>query len=115
MPPAPYNYRRISFAGRPSVAAGGVAAQLPALEEQQQAVLHIGKDTLYRRGKTLIAANASDVDLDNSQDIVEIERFSPDYFALIAANSKAENALLARQAEDQELIVRLRGKTYRIK
>ena len=80
------------------------------------AVLTVGKETIYRRGKTLIVANARDVDLEKEKDtIVEIERFTENYFALIAENSKSENAVLARQTADQEMIIRLRGTVYRIK
>ena len=47
--------------------------------------------------------------------IINIERFGDDYFALVAKNSKSENAVLAHQPDGQELIIRLRGRVYRIK
>ena len=47
--------------------------------------------------------------------IIEIERFSEDYFKLTAANTANENAVFARQPEKEELLIRLRGKIYRIK
>lgn len=72
--------------------------------------------TVYKRGKTVIAANATDVDLEKQKnEIVEVERYSKDYFDLVAANSKTENEILAEQLDDEELIIRLRGKIYRIK
>jgi hypothetical protein len=47
--------------------------------------------------------------------IKEIKRFSKEYFDLAAANTQFENALLAAQQNDEELIVRLRGTVYHIK
>ena len=101
-----------------SLLAPGVALQ--SVDEDKvvlsAAVLHVGKETLYRRGKLLIVSNASDVDVEKDRDkIIPIDRFSTEYFALVAANSKSDNAVLARQEADQEMIVRLRGKIYRIK
>ncbi len=75
-----------------------------------------GQETAYLRGNTLIASNAADVDLDKQQDqIIEITRYSDEYFDLIKNNSQSENRLLALQQADEELIVRLQGKIYRIK
>ena len=82
----------------------------------EQTIRRAGKETLYKRGKMLIATNAMDIDPDKDKDkITEIERFGDEYFKLVAANSKAENEMLANQSEGEELIVRLRGKAYRIK
>jgi Ca-activated chloride channel family protein len=79
------------------------------------AVLQVGNETLFRRGRLLIAANAREVDLEQEGDqIVNVARYSDAYFRLVAANRPAENAVLARQAVDEELIVRLRGQVYRI-
>ena len=73
-------------------------------------------NTLYKRGQILFADNASDVDLVKEKDnIVELKLFSDEYFALIKDNSVTENQLLASQKSGEELIVRLRGKIYRIK
>ena len=97
---------------------GGVLIQSIDSDEESisDAVLNVGKETIYRRGKTLIVSNARDVDLEKDKDqIIEIERYSDEYFTLVAANSKSENAVLARQAADQEMIIRLRSQVYRIK
>ena len=40
---------------------------------------------------------------------------SDDYFKLLEHNSMEENRLLASQRRGEELIIRLRGKIYRIK
>ena len=77
-------------------------------------VRQAGKDALYRRGKLLIAANARDVDLSKNPKLIEIKRFSDAYFKLAADNTQSENQLLAAQREGEELIVRLRGKVYKI-
>ena len=76
----------------------------------------IGKNTLYRRGKTWIDASAKDVDVakDKSK-IKEIKRFSKEYFELTEKNSKSENAVLAIQKDDQQLLIKLRGQIYLIK
>ncbi|MEZ6095140.1 MAG: VIT domain-containing protein [Pirellulaceae bacterium] len=71
--------------------------------------------TLYVRGKTLIADNAAEIDVEKDRSIVEIKRFSDEYFELIAANTEKDNRYLSAQLEDQELLIVLRGKTYLIK
>ncbi len=75
-----------------------------------------GGETLYKRGKAWYAANAADVDLaKDTAKLEEIKRFTDAYFKLIAENTAKENAVLARQQEGEELIIRLRGKLYRIR
>ena len=64
----------------------------------------------------MIAANATDVDLEKQKDeIVEVKKYSQEYFDLVTANTKAENEFLAELLDDEELIIRLRDKIYRIK
>jgi Ca-activated chloride channel family protein len=73
-------------------------------------------EALYKRGNVLIAANAKDVDLkEEDANIKKIKRFSDEYFQLVKANTPAENAILAQQADGEELIVKLRGEVYSIK
>jgi Ca-activated chloride channel family protein len=77
----------------------------------------VGNQSVYRRsGKVWVTPDTAEIDLerDKSQ-IKEIERFSADYFALVAANSPVENQLLSSQQEDVELLVRLRGQVYHVK
>ena len=79
------------------------------------AVQNVGNETLYKRGRTLYAANAQEVDPDKDDaKIKKVKRFTDEYFALVKANTTGENALLARQQEGDELIVKLRGQVYRI-
>jgi Ca-activated chloride channel family protein len=80
------------------------------------AVRNVGNETLYKRGNLWFAASAGDVDLEKDADkIVTVERFSDEYFKLTAANTASENAVLSRQQEGEELIIKLRGTVYRIK
>lgn len=80
------------------------------------AVQTVGQTTLFRRGKTWVAEDARDADLDNGANKIQtIARFSDDYFKLVAANSPDENAVLARQNAGEEFILKLRGQYYRIK
>jgi Ca-activated chloride channel homolog len=80
------------------------------------AVQTYGNQTLYKRGKTLIAANAREVDPEkDSAKIKDVDRFSDDYFKLVSANTADENLVLANQSENEELIIRLRGQVYRIR
>lgn len=72
--------------------------------------------SLYKRGQITFAANATDVDIEKQKsEIVEIERFTDEYFQLVQSNSTSENEWLAAQQDDEELVVRLQGRIYRIK
>ncbi len=86
--------------------------QIPGVGGVRQA----GNSTIYKRGDVLFADNAIDVDPEKQKsEIVELSRFSDEWFKLTKANSSDENAILADQNEGEILIVRLRGKIYRIK
>lgn len=79
-------------------------------------VVQVGNGAVYRRGKTWIAENAKDVDLEKDQEkIKNVDRFSDEYFKLVDANTASENALFARQQAGEELVVKLRGQAYRIR
>lgn len=57
-------------------------------------------------------------DIDPEKDSAKIkvvDRFSDDYFKLVADNSAGENAILSRQQPGEELLIKLRGQAYRIK
>lgn len=78
-------------------------------------VQNVGSQTLYKRGKLWIAANAQKIDPDKDQaKIKKVKRFSDEYFALVKANTQDENAVLATQQEGEELLITLRGQTYQI-
>ena len=76
----------------------------------------VGNETLYKRGSQWFAASAKDVDLKRDADKVQtLERFGDEYFKLVAANTPAENAVLARQQAGEELVIKLRGQIYLIR
>lgn len=80
-----------------------------------EAVQNVGSQTLYRRGKVWIAANAQTIDLEKDQaKIKKVKRFSDEYFALVKANTADENAVLATQQDGEELLITLRGQAYQI-
>lgn len=105
-------------AGRPQAA----AASAPGVryrdidkdeEVSTQSVQIVAGQTLYKRGQQWVAANAKDVDLKNEADKIKtVERFSEDYFKLVAANTASENAVLARQQPGEELVIKIRGQIY---
>jgi len=81
-----------------------------------QTVQIVGNETLYKRGSQWFAASARDVDLKRDADKVKtLERFSDEYFKLVAANTPTENAVLARQQAGEELVIKLRGQIYLIR
>ena len=80
------------------------------------AVQTYGNQTLYKRGKTLIAANCQGIDPEKDKDKIKtVERFSEAYFALVKDNTAEENLVLANQAAEDELIINLRGQVYCIR
>ena len=88
-----------------------------AKPEVVRGVRQVDQQTLYRRdGRTWIAANAADVDLEkDAAKIEEIRRFTKEYFDLVRLNTVAENRVLASQRDNEELVVRLRGQVYWVK
>jgi Ca-activated chloride channel homolog len=79
-------------------------------------VQSIGNETLYKRGKIWIAESAKAIDLEKDSSQIEIiERFGDAYFKLVAENNSSENAILAHQKTGEELVLKLRGKFYRIR
>ncbi len=81
-----------------------------------QTVQIVGNETLYKRGNQWFATSAKDVDLKRDADKVKtVERFSDEYFKLAAANTAAENAVLARQQAGEEMVIKLRGQIYLIR
>jgi Ca-activated chloride channel family protein len=84
-------------------------------EVTARGVVQAKDETVYRRGKQLIAANAREVDPEKEKDKIKtIKRFSDEYFALVKANTPTENAVLAQQTEGDSLLIKLRGQVYQI-
>ena len=63
-----------------------------------------------------VTASTAKLDLVKDADKIKvIERFSKDYFKLVGDNSVEENQVFAAQKAGEELLVELRGVTYRMK
>ncbi|QDT31662.1 VIT domain-containing protein [Thalassoglobus polymorphus] len=86
--------------------------------DYQKIVRKAGTQTVYKRGKLLVTPETASLDLEKEEDkakVIEIKRYSKEYFELTDANSTAENEVLTLQEEDEELLVKFRGKIYLIK
>ena len=112
---------KASAAASSAGVAGGLGAGLAIRDIDSDEIVAVntvrtvGKETLYKRGKLWIAANARDVDLKKDRrQVVVVRRFSTDYFRLTKENSAAENKVLAAQRAGEHLLIRLRGTIYRI-
>ncbi|MDH3718135.1 MAG: VIT and VWA domain-containing protein [Planctomycetota bacterium] len=102
-----------------STAPGKDGAQLYSLEEDKEisaaGVRNVGNSSIYRRGKFWVATNCADLDPEKDKEqIKKIKRFGDEYFALVRANTKADNEILARQRLGEELLIRLKGQAYHL-
>jgi Ca-activated chloride channel family protein len=90
-------------------------------EQQKQQkvanVQNVGNQTLYLRGSNLwYTPQTAKLDVQKDQDKIKvINRFSKEYFALVRANTTAENQVMSAQGEKDELLIELRGQAYQIK
>ncbi len=120
---APQSAPALGAAPRQSGVHGGRAPATNAIRDLDEdrvvvaeSVQTVGNEALYKRGNLWIAQNAIGVDpAKDKSKIEDVERFSDKYFTLIAANTAAENDILARQQSGEELLIKLRGQVYRIK
>jgi Ca-activated chloride channel family protein len=99
--------------GRPGGQSGNLAGATGA-NTALSGMRQVGSVTIYVRGKTLVAENATDVELESNASIIELKRFSDKYFELVSANTAEENLILSEQQEGETLVVKLRGDVYRI-
>lgn len=77
---------------------------------------NVGNQALYCRGKTWVTRGTSKLDPEKDADKIKpVERFSDDYFKLVAANTPAQNQILCSQREGEELLIELRGQAYLVK
>jgi Ca-activated chloride channel family protein len=112
------NSFELSAATAPAAAGLSVARDIDSDHEVALNGLKVlGNQSVYRRNnKVWVTAETAEIDLERDKaQIREVERFSAEYFALVAANSPIENQLLSSQQEDEELLVRLRGQVYHLK
>lgn len=85
-------------------------------EASAHSVQNVGNMALYRRGDIWVAENAKDIDLDkDTGKFTVVERFSDEYFQLVAENSPSDNAVLASQQPKQQMLVRFRERCYLIR
>jgi len=102
-------------------AGGGLPAEAaPALDSdasiEVSGLKTVGNETLYRTGQVYKTTGTQHLDLERDKNKIKtIERFTTDYFKLVAANTSAENALLSSQQADEQLLVELRGQVYLVK
>jgi Ca-activated chloride channel family protein len=81
-----------------------------------ETVRNLGNQALYRRGKTVVTPETANLDVaKDAAKIRTVDRYSTEYFELVAANSAEENQILSNQSPDEELLLRLRGQAYLIK
>lgn len=82
----------------------------------KESVRTSGNQALYKKGKIVVTPETAELDVQKDADkITVIERYTDAYFALAKDNTVEENQVLADQADDEELLVQLRGKSYLIK
>ena len=87
------------------------AGELETVDRVRQA----GNFTMYRRGDQWYTPNLAAVDvIKDAERIRTLTQFDDTYFALARANTRHENEILALQQPGEELLLTLRGQTYRI-
>jgi hypothetical protein len=70
---------------------------------------------LYRRGQIWMMPNTAGLDLEKDKDkVVQIKRFSDEYFNLARANTSDQNAVMASQKSGEQLLVKFRDQAYNI-
>ena len=74
-----------------------------------------GNQTAYKRGKRVVTPDTADLDTEKDKtQIVTIQRYSKEYFDLVAKNTADDNQIMTQQADDEELLVNFRGQAYLI-
>ena len=79
-------------------------------------VRQIGNNyVLYRRGQIWMMPSTAKLDLEKDKDqVVQVKRFSEEYFALARANTTEQNQIMATQKAGEQLLVKFRGQAYNI-
>ncbi len=95
---------------------GGAQALGTALHPVADNVRNSGSQTLYKRGKLVVTPETADLNPEQDKAQIQVvERYTPEYFAIVTKNTEAENGLLSQQQEHEELLVKLRGQVYLFK
>jgi Ca-activated chloride channel family protein len=84
-------------------------------DERVENVRQVGNNTLYRRGNTWQTPDAAKLAAEKAAETVVVDRFSEEYFRLVRANTVEENQILSSQRGNEELLIQLRGRLYRIR
>ncbi len=64
----------------------------------------------------VVTPETAELDLEKDKANIEVvDRFTEPYFALINANTLAENQILSQQRVDEQLLIKLRGKNYLVR
>ena len=64
----------------------------------------------------VVTPETAELDLDKDKANIEVvDRFTEPYFALVNANTLAENQILSQQRVDEQLLIKLRGKNYLVR
>jgi len=84
--------------------------------EAVENIRQIGNNyVLYRRGQVWMMPSTANLDLEKDKDkVVQIKRFSDEYFNLARANTSDQNAVMASQKSGEQLLVNFRGQAYNI-
>ena len=78
-------------------------------------VRQAGNRTAYKRGKRIVTPDTADLDTEKDKaQIITIQRYTKEYFDLVAKNSADDNQIMTQQAVDEELLVNFRGQAYLI-
>ena len=84
-------------------------------DETVRNVVNLGNQTVYLKGKIMIASNARDLDLVKDKNkIKNIIQFSKEYFALVNKANKSERVLLSNQLAGTTMILRVSKQAYRV-
>ncbi len=98
--------------------ASGSATYFDAKSDKEVVVSTIrqaGNQTAYKRGKRVVTPDTADLDTEKDKaQIVTIQRYSKEYFDLVAKNTADDNQIMTQQADDEELLVNFRGQAYLI-
>ncbi|MEK6257451.1 MAG: VIT domain-containing protein [Planctomycetota bacterium] len=112
--------RQAAPSSSPGGLGGGGGAKFRDVDDDKDVyatgLRNAGNEALYCRGKLWVTPQTAKLDLKkDAAKIKTIERFSDDYFKLVAANTSSENQVLCSQRHDEELLVELRGQAYLVK
>lgn len=98
--------------------ASGSATYFDAKSDREVVVSTIrqaGNQTAYKRGKRIVTPETADLDIEKDKaQIITIQRYTKEYFELVAKNTADDNQIMTQQAADEELLVNFRGQAYLI-